>query len=115
MASFIDRCIRTGNWQDDGSAVDIAYFNSALTCFDADLIDATQLKTLFNCTTDQGNELDEIIGQRPSNQNSVPASRWAKMVIAVLDVALFEVSASSTITGLNSAEAVRTALGLSNP
>lgn len=113
MASFIDRCIRTGDWADDGSAVDILNFQLALAGLDAEVINATQLKALFNCTTGQAAELDEILAKRPPNQNSVPAARWARNVIGILGVALLDINSGVTpVTTLTTAAAVRTALEL---
>jgi hypothetical protein len=89
-------------------------FDIALKALDAGAIDDTKLKSLFSCTVGQAAELDEILGTRPSNQNSVPAAKWARDVIGILGVALLD-NPETPVTTLTTVAGVRTALGLSNP
>lgn len=86
-ATFIERCIRVGDWENDGGIVDIGQLQTMLTLYEAGQINAQSIKDWFACTTEQGDELDEVLGTMPGTLltllQAAARARWANTVCAI--------------------------------
>jgi len=107
MATFIERCIQEEDFETDGGAIDLNHFKALLNFYDADSIDAAYIKNVFNTTTPQSEELDEILATRPGVLAALLVrAQWAEIVVAVM------YAGYNGWTGFEDADACRTALEL---
>lgn len=103
MASFVERCIRKDDWQEDGGHVDLDALQTGLVLYEAGKVDAAWLKTLFSCTGPQATQLDAILGTMPANvvvatvELSPPERhRWAALIAEVMRAGLAELADFTT-------------------
>lgn len=92
MATFIERCLRQGDWENDGGLVDIDLFQNSLALFESGRMTNADIHLLFNCTPGQAAEMEEITGTMPANTSSVPQAiaraRWVVTTCAILRAGL---------------------------
>ena len=116
MSTFIERCMRIGNWETDPPYmhVDIESLRTCLQLWEADsgtvTIDYIKNNPMISCTPEQGADLDEIIATCPTAVPSpvaaVARSRWIQWVIGVLIAGLLQWD------GFQTENEVRAAIGL---
>jgi len=88
MASFIDRFTHLNDWDTDGGGIEPNQFTRAMDLYATGVYNAAALKSMFNCTTGQGNQLDTILATQPASLltlvNAVSRAQWAAKVSAIL-------------------------------
>ncbi len=110
MASLIDRALRLNDWETDGDALDLDSFEFGLTLFSAGLVTRAQVKAALNCSTAQGNDLDDIMDTMPTSiltaLNAAARARWPGNMRAILTSGL------QGFYGLTTEAACKTAMGI---
>jgi len=89
-ATFIERCIRVGDYDNDGGIIDLETFEDFLYLYEASAsgIDGDFMETAFSLTPAQRAQLDDILATRPATLltalNATARSRWAHTIFSVL-------------------------------
>ena len=106
-ATFLERVTSTGDYDNDGGALDYNSIYQLMVLFDQNLMTNTEVKALFSCTTLQGDELQEILDTKPDVLASdVERATWAQKIGAIA------FAANCHFTGFETASEVRGQLGL---
>ena len=110
MATFIERVMRIGDYEEDGGHVDLDMFRTGLVLLQRGLIDAAYIKDLLGCTVPQGGDMDEILGLMPASTPPELAETarmcWITEVYEILRAGLMQ------WVGFELEGDVRSALGL---
>ena len=104
MASFIDRCLARGDYNDDGGSVDIEVFKSFLNLIIEGSFATTKAHDYFSCTQAQMDEMDEIIATLPSQLSA--KLRWVDVTYSNLMLGKLD------IEGYRTNNEIRAHLGL---
>lgn len=89
-ATFIERVIRVGDFDNDGGIIDMEALADFLILYEADALGITAdfLESEFSLTSPQRDQLDDILATRPSALltalNATSRARWAHRVSSVL-------------------------------
>lgn len=113
MATFIERVMHISDWDTDGGDIYVPFIASYFDLYSSEMVTASSIKSAFNMTTAQGNQLDSILATRPgivlldlTLANVANRCRWASRITGVLNLA------QAGFPGYTSATAVATALGI---
>lgn len=91
-ASFLERCLNLGDYENDGGAIDTVDLHSHLVLYEAGLCTAANIYFRYSCTEAQENDVDAILATMPgtilSALNAVARARWAGVIFHVLKLGL---------------------------
>lgn len=110
MAGFIGRMTGKTDYS-DGDGVDLFQVAAVFGLYNAGDVDAPYIKSLWNLTTEQGDELDEILATRPPS--ATQWSLWSGHLVSTL-VAGYSFGQVGW-PGYETVAECRTKLGLGNP
>lgn len=99
-ATFYERLMRIGDYENDGGIVDVEGFQNCLALYEAGDYSASQIKSYFSCTAEQEEDVDDILGTLPgtllSFLQTAARARWALHIGAVFRGSLMALSGFST-------------------
>jgi len=96
-ATFYERILRTGDYENDGGYIDIEEFEDLLVMYEAGEVGAALIKSRFSCTTPQADDVDDILATIPNPLLGVLVrARWAHLVAAICRSGLRGVAAYDT-------------------
>ena len=110
MAGFLGRFTGKTDYT-DGYPVAPSELIAVFGLYNNALINAAYIKSLWNMTTEQGNELDEVLATRPASNSAWAA--WSGKLYSVMSAGFANDGAGWP--GFETVAQLRTALGLSNP
>lgn len=107
MASFLDRIRYANDWDTDGGEIESTIIANMIDLYAGGGCSAAHIKAQFNCTTEQGNQLDEILAARPAAPVlflGVPAYvQWATKLSGAFRCAQFAIAPITTDAALKAA------------
>lgn len=86
-ATFIERCIRVGDYENDGGIIDIEDLEDHLHLLESGDITTADIETRFSLTTAQRTQLDDIVATLPAVTTAADAAAragWVHRVFGVL-------------------------------
>lgn len=129
-ATFIERCIHRGDYENDGGAVDLDEFENCLVMYEAGMLTNTAIIERFAESEPQEEQIQDLLNTMPATTLSlnvplvgilatpaaVARAQWVRSIRAVLNAGLWSLDAESTdgtyLDGFDTAAEVETALGL---
>ncbi len=86
-ATLIERCIRVGDFENDGGIIDIDDFEDYLYLLEAGIATAADLEAHFSLTTAQREQLDALVATMPASLlsavNAAARARWVHKIYSV--------------------------------
>lgn len=83
-ASFYERILQLGDWENDGGPVDVSDLQSQLILYEAGLMTAAEIASRYNCTVAQVLDVEEILGTMPtallSAVQAAARARWSAKI-----------------------------------
>lgn len=115
-ATFYQRVLQIGDWENDGGAIDLGELYSYLVLYEGSLMSAAQIKSFTNCTTAQEDDVDEILGTMPntilSALNATARARWPHLVYNVFKLGLYGAQGDTRFAAFDSEADIKAALGI---
>lgn len=109
-ATFVERVCGFGDYENDGGKIPPGYLSWILNLYNDDLVSVEDIRQLFELTTPQADQLDEILATRPvallTVINAYNRARWADLVHSIFE------AGEHFWPGFSTAAEVETALGI---